>query len=502
MKEQQSKSTMPKIQLQFFNKKLIRLSSTNQLVIYLIDSTIKFLILLLITFLPFADSFYNYQIKEISRFLTVYIFALFLWGLFMLKLLLEGKNTFGKAKFDIFFMIFLIFSLISSLLSNDKVFYLLGKANTWSFSVLAVLAFSIIYYIGTVMFRYAKGVKFIGFSLVVSSFLVSFLKIVEILYRVLSKNSAILNSDEKISYVAMLFPVVIAFFVIFRSKFLKIFSALTAFFQLIVMSFYFSKISGSVLLLDIGILFLFLVLYFSFWIKNLKTILNSISSIIKMLIKGKITLIFRTNFKGLIMLFTILIMALWIICFGYLSFSNFHNGVGLYVGDVFSNKIKSIYSFKQVMFGSGVSFLPTLSEALNFFYCYGLISFGIIVLMQLVNIIFIVRYIIKLLYVSSIRNVILLCSLLMSFVSIFVQFFLFRFDSLTLVMFSSLLIISSIFDDLINGRNHYVLGKAIMPKSLKFKIIKYLAVIGLTVIIFAGCYFLLSKVAPKVLYRF
>ena len=159
---------MHKLALSFKGKVIHEFSSYCQFSVYVTDLITKTAIILLFAVIALLHEFLAVSDEELAMFVGMYIASIVIWGMLLLKLVISRKEIFGKSKFDVYFMGLLTVSLISVLLSDDRVTGVFGSTGTWSFSIITYLSVAVIYYITSILFRYSRGIKWLAVAFLAS----------------------------------------------------------------------------------------------------------------------------------------------------------------------------------------------------------------------------------------------------------------------------------------------------------------------------------------------
>ena len=248
---------MKKIELKVWNKSIRSFTSYRQLIVYTIDLLIKSSIIFLFAFLGVTHIFFSVYSKELSGYLMLYIISIFIWGLLFIKLIIGGKGTFGKTKFDLFFMGLLSLSLVSVVFSEERLGGVFGTSGTWSYSVITFLGIVILYYVLAQIFKYPRGVKWLGFAFVLSLLIGGGYHVMQII----SKNYSI--NYSYVEYATASIPVLVAFILLFRKYSIKGISILALLLNLFLVGYFIEYLQGVLFSLSLSILMLFLVFYLS-----------------------------------------------------------------------------------------------------------------------------------------------------------------------------------------------------------------------------------------------
>ncbi len=509
--------------------------------IYLIDVLIRILFILLLSFFGISQFFIITSSVELSRFVFLYVFVIFMWGLLLIKSAIIGFNAFGKSKYDIYFMGLLLLYLVSVLLAENKNTGVFGSYKTWSFSVISLLSISIVYYIGSSFFKYIRGIKWLSLGVLLSTFIPStyfllsfvsarkindpltmllyaifiipiilalfsmktklwikiFLSVLVIFVVYLSKNFVISEVNvgvEYLTFAVLTIPLSTALVFVFRKNFLKFLTLCGIIINLFFIAFYSSSVPSSLFVLSIGILALFLLFYFVSWVKNSKLILNYISKIFRDLKVGKkVKKVIVADKRIFLLIIYLSVVALWIILFGAFTLGYWHKNISPYIGNLYREDLLRMSNIQMWLIGKNdLSKEFSSFEVLNILGNYGLISVLLFIVFLLVCIYSSAKIVIRFLNSGMFKNLIIGASLFVNFVCIFVMFFLFRFNSMIYVFWVVNCIFLSIVQDIIEGRSLYQLERFESSMSLGGKIFRIASVLVIIVLIFGGAIGLLS----------
>lgn len=476
---------MQKVILSFKGKVFRKFISFRQLMTYTNDILIRAGIILLFVFAGMFHEFISVSTPELSGYIGFYLVAIFVWGLLLIKFVISGKKIFGKTKFDIYFMGVLTFFLVSVLLSEDRVQGVFGSFGTWSYSIITLLSISIIYYVLVLFFRYSRGVKWLSLAFLLSVIIPG------IYYINLILKGHKTGSLDYLRYTVLAIPLTIGILFIFNKVYLRIIAFIGLLFSLFLIAFYSNFVQGAMFILSVGVLALFLLFYFSFWVKNSKIIAELFADLVSSFRNIKsfdsFKKIFKGKRKGWIVLLVIIFMAIWIIGFASFCFRYYETSIGPYLSDWLNEDFSKMHGIKMWLIGrNDLSSEFSSMEVLNILGNYGIIA-TLIFILFLVNGIYVTgRLTLKLLYTGSFKNVILLSSLFVTFVSIFVNFLLTRFTPMIylLLIFSTGLF--AVIDDLISRKEVYKLSECKDRLFLKSLVIKILLIILILCFIGAG----------------
>lgn len=473
---------MRKVVLKIRGKTLREFPSFCQCGIYLIDIFTKVGIIVLFAFASLAGEIIQSPRPSLSTYLWICIIAIIVWGLLLIKFIILRKKVFGKTKFDLYFMGILTVFLISTLFAEDRVRPVFGSFGTWSYSVITLLSVSILYYITALTFRYARGVKWLSLG-----FLLSY-SIPAVYYAYLVLQDRDMSPPDYLTYAVFSIPIAIGIIFILRKIVLKIVAFIGLLFSLFLVAFYANYLQGSMFMLGIGVLALFLLLYFSFWVKNIGVIseyLKSVFTNIRSFAKLKKTIVERKR-EGLILLMMAL-MALWIIGLAVFNWRYYKVDIRPEIGDWLREGLDKMEGSRMWLIGD-----PDLSskfssiEVLNVLGSYGIfamLSYAIFLgYLVYVN----GKMTLKFLYSGSFRNVILLSSMFVTSVSILFNFLLSRFTPMIYLLLVLVTALFAIITSLIDKESLYSLEDCVAKVSTKEKIVQVVAVILIIGLVAAG----------------
>jgi len=471
---------MHKLALSFKGKVIHEFSSYCQFFIYLSDLITKVAIVFLFSFITLLHKFLSVTDHDLAMYVGMYIASVIIWGMLLLKLNISRKEIFGKSKFDIYFMGLLTIALVSVLLSDDRVKGVFGSTGTWSFSIITYLSVAVIYYITSILFRYSRGIKWLAIAFL-GSILVPSIYHMNI---VLQDKSA--NNLDYFRYAVMTIPLTIGVIFTFKKLVLRVISFITLLLNLFLVAYYSRFLSGSMFILNVGVLSLFILFYFSFWVKNsrmlvdfLKGILSNfqnIKTLKKELSKKK---------KELVVFAMMLFMALWILGFAIYAVNYFNNNIGSFLFSWMREDIDKIDGIGMWIIGKNdLSKVFSSFEMINVLANYGIFGFVIWVLLMASAIYISSKLTLKLLYIGNFRNIILLSSIYVTFFMIFLNFLLSRFSPLTFIMLIYTSSVLAIISDLIDRKEMYKLPDCRKTVAISDKIFRI--ILSILVIAFIG----------------
>ena len=283
-------------------------------------------------------------------------------------------------------------------------------------------------------------------------------------------------------YTVLAIPLTIGILFIFNKVYLRIIAFIGLLFSLFLIAFYSNFVQGAMFILSVGVLALFLLFYFSFWVKNSKIITELFADLVSSFKSIKsfdsFKEIFKEKRKGWIVLLVVIFMAIWIIGFASFCFRYYRTSIGPYLSDWLSEDFGKMQGIRMWLVGKNdLSSEFSSMEVLNILGNYGIITALIFIAFLVYGIYVTGRLTLKLLYTGSFKNVILLSSLFVTFVAIFVNFLLARFTPMVylLLIFSTGLF--AVIDGLINKKEIYKLLECKDKLLLKSWIIKIIFMI-------------------------
>jgi hypothetical protein len=338
-----------------------------------------------------------------ARFIGMYLVAIFVWGLLLVKFVILGKKTFGKTRLDVYLMGILTLFLISTLFAQDRVRGVFGTFGTSSYSVITLLSVTILYYVIVLLFRYLRGVKWLSFAFLLS-ILVSGVYFISQIAR-----NAEVGSQDYLSYAVLSIPLSIGTLFIFRKKSLKVLSLIALLINLYLVAYYSRFLTGSMFVLSVGVLALFLLFYFSFWIKNSVLIGNFVNELLKRVknIKDLGNFVSKRKKESFTILM-IALMALWILGFAYFSFSYYKSDIGPYLGDWIREDVGKMDGIRMWLIGENN--LSSEFSSMEVFNILG--NYGILTVLLFISFFSYCAYlagkrVLALLYNGSFKNIIL-----------------------------------------------------------------------------------------------
>lgn len=469
---------MKKLVINFRGKELMTFESLWTLLSYILDFSTKSIVLSLIISLPILHEFIDTPSNVLARFTGIYIASIVAWGLLFVKSILLGKESFGKTRFDLGFMLILFFMLLGVLFSDQRVVGVFGKLNTWSYSIITFLSVSIVYYVSTLVFKYSRGVKWLSLGFVLSLLLGGIYSV----YRI-TGNSETFRSNY-LEYAVLSIPLLIGMFFLFRKLFLRILVLIVFFLNLGIVCYYSTFLRGSMFILSVGVLALFIIFYFSFWVKNAVIVLNFLK---KLAFDVKnFGQILKKSRKEMMIFILMIFMAGWILGFGAFSLDYYKSNVAPYLVGWVSEGIEDMKGASIWLIGENdLSEHFSGIEALNILNNYGVFAFSGFILLFLSTIYMSAKLTLHFLYKGSFRNIILLASIFITLFTLLASFLLTRFNPLTYLLLIIVFSIYAIIEDIFNGRDLYKLEKLTKTYS-KVQIIVRAILISLVIVVFVA----------------
>jgi len=450
-----------------------------QFFVYVIDVSIKITILCLLAGAGITHEVFSASNVQLNVYISLYLAPILGWGLLLVKFLLAGKGVFSKTRFDLYFMGMLFFSLITILLSENKVRGILGATGTWSMSIMTFMCMAVIFYAAVLVFRYLRGIKWLLLGYVMSILLPGLYYIERIFD---DETSA---SLEYIMYMVITIPFLVSAIFIFRKLGLKIITFASLLISLFLTSYYSNFLGSSIFLLSIGVLSLFVLFYFSFWIKSSQRIFAFLKQLSAQLRKGKqIREFLGEHSTDIAVLVMIVLMAGWIIGFASFTFRYYDENIGPYLIDWVREDLRQVSGFGMLLFGDNdLNQVVSSMEWINVLVNYGLIVTLLYIALQGRLIWGTAKLTLTFLYKSNWKNIVLSAALFVMSVSLLVSFFLIRFTPFLQMLLVLLLATYTVIQDLVKRQAAYSLldcrANPIRNKYLRlFMILVVLAVMS------------------------
>lgn len=485
-----------KINLSLRRTSIRQFSSVCQFIIYLVDILIRIGILGLIVSTWLASKIIVNPSNELSEYVAVYIVALFVWGLLLIKFLLQGKDVFGKTRLDLFFMGILSIVLLSSLLSQSKVQDVFGIKGSWSFSVTTLLSVSILYYVIMLLFRYLRGIKWLSLGFVLS------LLFPGIYYSNFVLRNESVDNLNFLVYAVLSVPLCISMIFMFKKRYLKLVGFLALVFTLYLTASYSVLLQGAHLILGIGVLCLFVLFYFAFWVRNSNEILGFLRDLLANIKTiNKLKAFLQRDKKRAILFLIVLCVAFWIVGFVMLSISYFNQGLGWFLKEDLLADLRGIDGFVTWLIGDRGSHADFSSyEFVNILTNYGFIALMIYTSLFIYVIVSIGKFTLKLLFTASWKNVIFASSLFITICSLFAHFLISRYTPYVYLLLLLVISYFSIITDIVN-KEVYSLGECVKVKGRLGVFLRYLGIILVVVLVVFGIFGLLSSLEKGIFWN-
>jgi len=150
-----------------------------------IDRTIVNLYYLLFLLTPLVFTSINYELFEYNKMMITYVISVFVGGLFLLRSIIKGRLTIKRTPLDIFLLLFLLSSFLSTVFSIDPHVSVWGYYSRFHQGLLATVSYLVLFYVmvstvglkdKTNRFEFVKRVIGISF---LSGLLCSFIAVME-----------------------------------------------------------------------------------------------------------------------------------------------------------------------------------------------------------------------------------------------------------------------------------------------------------------------------------
>ncbi len=475
--------------INFKGRTFRKFTSMRQFGVYMNDILIKAVVIFLFMNIGMFE-IVGISSNKLAKFVFIYVTAACLWGLLLIRFVISDKKVFGKTKFDIFYMGILTLALISVLLSSDRVHGVFGDYETWSYSIITFLSFSIIYYVVVLLFKYLQGIRWLNLSLVLSVLLPGIYYIT-----VLFPENGTISLDY-MRYVVLSVPFIIGVLFAFKKLFLKIVAFITLIISLFLVDYYSTYLQGTMFILSTGVLSLFILFYFSFWVKNSQVIINLVKDFISKL-KGiktikDLKIIYKKRKREWLIFLVTILMAAWIIGFASFCYKYYVNNINPYIGEWLKDDLSNMSGFRMWLIGKNdLSEEFSSMEVINILGNYGILSTILFIGFLFYGAFIAGKMALKYLYKGTFSNVILLSSLFVTIVGIFITFLLIRFTPMIYLMLILVFSILAIIDALHKKEGLYKLPVFRKKLTLKQKLIKaagILIIIGFTLVGIIGIF--------------
>ncbi len=467
----------------FQDKVIRRFQSLPRFVSYMMDILIRGGLLVFFISVGLLPHIITNADASLSRYIGMYSIAFISWALVLVKFLFFGKNTFTKTRFDLYFMGILAIALISVLLSLDKVGGFFGSPEMRVFSILTLLSISIIYYILVTLFAYGRGIKWLNMGFVLMTLVAS------IYYTVRLQQGVKWDIDfGYLSLVTLSIPLLINTLFLFRRLFFRVLGAVALFFNVILVSAYSEYLEGGMFVLGGGVLALFLLFYFSFWIKSseyvyafLRYIRDNIRDV------SKLKKAFSQERKGGVLLLMMVFIALWILGIGSMVWGYFHNNLRDVVFGSLGDSFEQLDGFRGWMLGSGdLSSSYSSITVVNFLVTYGMPATVLALVFGGYSAYSMGKLTLKMLYSASWRTVILVSSLFVTWICLIITALTTSISSVLVILGVFVLTVHVIVGQLVKRDNYYQLIEEFVTKDRRSLVIKVLFAIIILVISLSG----------------
>jgi len=466
---------MQKISLTLNNKQLFSFLSLRHLTAFFSNNFVKLLILIALIFTASTHFIYSKD-AEIIKYLFIYSITIISWFTILIKLFVDWKNTFSKSKFDLYFMGLLTFSIISVILSSDNSSSVFGLTNFYSISIASFLSISVFYYLTSTLFKYVKGLRWL-FAGFVFSFLIPGIFFIK---QIIEESSSFQLTDYLI-YTIFTLPILISLIFVFSNKILKIISAVLMIANLFIIAYFAKDYEGAIFILGFGLISLFILFYFTFWIKNLSIIYTSLKNIILAIRnrdKSKI------NKQNLMAIGLIIFTALWIVIFGSYIFNFFKTNIYPFYPDQVRADFKDFNTFRLWSFGYGdMSFEASHFEFVNVVKNYGILTLLVYLGLFVHLIVRSAKFTIFFLYNSTWKNIIFSSAIFIASVSLLSAFFLTTGSPLLLLLLIFCLSVISILESLIFKSDYFAQKEIKKFNSNKLKIFSGILIVAIVSIL-------------------
>jgi len=149
-------------------------------IVFFCDKIIKWGLSILIFLFPLFFLPFNFNIAELNKQLLLIVFSLILMIVWLGKMIALGKVELRKSMINLGIILFLVFYLISGLLSKNFYLSFVGLNGTVPEAFFTVLSFAIIFFIIVNNFRKAEEISRLVFPLILSGILVGVFGLVQL----------------------------------------------------------------------------------------------------------------------------------------------------------------------------------------------------------------------------------------------------------------------------------------------------------------------------------
>lgn len=275
----------------------------------------------------------------------------------------------------------------------------------------------------SILFRYGRGIKWLNLGFVLSTFVAGIFYITKVF---LDDKWAI--DIGYLVYIIIGLPLSINSVFLFRKTFFKAISFVSLMGNLFLISYYSDYLEVGMFLLGMGVLALFGLFYFSFWIKSS----TKINLFLRTLIKA-----FRTRRRkhltkeksGAALFFLMFVIALWILGLGYVLYSYYVENLKDTLESDYRQGFENMEGTKMWIIGqNNLEGSFSRVEILNILGNLGLLG-CIFVVVFLARFSYIIgKLTLRMLYTASWRSVILISAMYVTWMCIIVNFLTARVD--------------------------------------------------------------------------
>jgi hypothetical protein len=275
-------------------------------------------------------------------------------------------------------------------------------------------------------------------------------------------------------YSVLALPLSIGLAFLFRKIMLKALALISVVLNLFLIAYYSDYLNGAMFVLSTGVLALFILFYFSFWIKNSKKIVDYFRGLLSKVrdIKQLASYIKEKKRDSFIILI-VFFMALWILGFALFSFDYFTNDLWPYLKDEYRGDFDKLQGVRTWLAGEN-DLTQTFSsiEFMNILGNYGIFTVAVYLAFLAFSIFKTGKLVLSMLYNGSFKNVILLSGIFVSFFCVFVIFMISRFNPLIYILFLVSLVLLSVVESLMKKEGAYFLPEINEEMSTRSKIVK------------------------------
>jgi len=251
--------------------------------------------------------------------------------------------------------------------------------------------------------------------------------------------------------------------------------------NLFIIAYFAKDYEGAIFILGFGLISLFILFYFTFWIKNLSIIYTSLKNIILAIRnrdKSKI------NKQNLMAIGLIIFTALWIVIFGSYIFNFFKTNIYPFYPDQVRADFKDFNTFRLWSFGYGdMSFEASHFEFVNVVKNYGILTLLVYLGLFVHLIVRSAKFTIFFLYNSTWKNIIFSSAIFIASVSLLSAFFLTTGSPLLLLLLILCLSVISILESLIFKSDYFAQKEIKKFNSNKLKIFSGILIVAIVSIL-------------------